>query len=70
MGRAESQLEAPFSEQMISAFFSLMGRFSFRSFAVLALWNFRALFLNLVWAAFTSGAYISDWSRDVQWEVE
>ena len=48
----------------MSAFFSLMGRFSFRLFAVLAsycLWNFRALFLNL---AFTSGAYTSDWSRN------
>ena len=50
MGRAESQLEAPFSEQIVRAFCSLVDRSSFRSFAVLAsycLWNFRALFLIL-----------------------
>ena len=51
MGSTESQLEAPFSEQMVRAFCSLVGRSSFRSVAVLAsycLWNFQALFLILV----------------------
>ena len=51
MGRAESQLEAPFSEQIVRAFCSLVDRSSLRSFAVLAsycLWNFRALFSFLL----------------------
>ena len=66
IGKAESQLDAPFSEQMVRVFCSLMDRFSFTSFAVLTsycLWNFRALFLSLVWVAFTSGVYSSNWSR-------
>ena len=51
MGKAESQLEAPFSEQIVRAFCSLVGMLFSRSFAALAshcLWNFCALCLILV----------------------
>ena len=51
MGNAESQLEAPLTEHIVRSFCSLVGRVSFRSFAVLTsscLWNLRALFLLLV----------------------
>ena len=50
MGKAESQLEATFSEHIERALCNLVGRFCFKSSAVLALcclWNFRALFLIL-----------------------
>ena len=50
MGKAESQLEAPFSEHIERTLCNVVGRFYFKSSAVLAsccLWNFRALFLVL-----------------------